>query len=53
MENDQQIIATDLFLFSSTLGKRLTQLMIDYGIGMAEVAKYIVKRVDQDYFGDD
>jgi restriction system protein len=33
-------------------GGRLTQLMIDHGVGVAKVAEYIVKKVDQDYFGD-
>lgn len=33
-------------------GERLTQLMIDHGVGVAKVAEYIVKKVDQDYFGD-
>jgi restriction endonuclease Mrr len=27
-------------------------LMIDYGIGVTEVATYKVKRIDNDYFGD-
>jgi restriction system protein len=31
-------------------GSQLAQLMIDYGIGVTEVAKYEVKRVDLDYF---
>jgi len=26
--------------------------MIDYGIGVTEVARFIVKKIDQDYFGD-
>jgi restriction system protein len=34
-------------------GERLTQLMIDHGVGVAKVAEYIVKKVDQDYFEDD
>jgi len=34
-------------------GVQLAQLMIDYGIGMAEVANYAVKRVDLDYFEDE
>ncbi len=32
-------------------GKQLAELMIDHGIGVAEVATYHVKRVDLDYFG--
>lgn len=31
-------------------GEQLSQLMIDHGIGVAEVANYAVKRVDIDYF---
>lgn len=36
-------------------GAQLAQLMIDYGIGVADVdvANYTVKRVDLDYFEDD
>jgi len=33
-------------------GGELAQLMIDYGIGVTEVARYIVKKIDLDYFGD-
>ena len=31
-------------------GEQLTQLMIDYGIGVAEESRYIVNRLDEDYF---
>ena len=31
-------------------GEQLAQLMIDHGIGVAEVLNYTVKRVDLDYF---
>jgi len=31
-------------------GDQLTGLMIDYGIGVAQVAAYTVKRLDSDYF---
>jgi len=31
-------------------GEELAQLMIDHGIGVAEVASYAVKKVDADYF---
>jgi restriction system protein len=31
-------------------GEQLAQLMIDHGIGIAEVVNYTVKRVDIDYF---
>ncbi len=34
-------------------GEQLAQLMIDYGIGVAEVASYTVKRIDADYFDQD
>lgn len=31
-------------------GEQLAQLMIDHGVGVNEMASYVVKRVDQDYF---
>jgi restriction system protein len=34
-------------------GDQLTQLMIDHGIGVTEVASYSVKRADKDYFGEE
>ncbi len=34
-------------------GDRLAQLMIEYGVGVTEVAAYHVKKPDLDYFGDD
>lgn len=34
-------------------GEQLAQLMIDYGIGVTEVAKYVVKKIDLDYFGEE
>ncbi|MDX2042664.1 MAG: restriction endonuclease [Acidobacteriota bacterium] len=34
-------------------GEMLAELMIDYGIGVTEVAAYIVKRTDSDYFGQE
>jgi restriction system protein len=34
-------------------GEQLAQLMIDHGIGVTEVASYVVKRVDQDYFSEE
>lgn len=34
-------------------GKRLAQLMIDYGIGVSEEATYTVKRMDTDYFSEE
>ncbi|MBA2278472.1 MAG: restriction endonuclease [Chloroflexia bacterium] len=32
-------------------GEQLADLMIDHGVGVADVATYQVKRVDDDYFG--
>jgi restriction system protein len=34
-------------------GDQLTQLMIDHNIGVAEVAHYSIKRIDQDYFSEE
>jgi restriction system protein len=34
-------------------GERLTQLMIDYDIGVSEYEKFIVKRIDTDYFNEE
>lgn len=34
-------------------GDQLTQLMIDYGVGVSEKAIYVVKRVDEDYFNQE
>jgi restriction system protein len=34
-------------------GEQLTQLMIDHGVGVTEVATYLVKRVDNDYFSEE
>lgn len=31
-------------------GEQLTQMMIDYGVGVTEINHYVVKRIDQDYF---
>lgn len=33
-------------------GEQLAQFMIDFGVGVAEVASYVVKKVDLDYFGE-
>jgi restriction system protein len=33
-------------------GKALSNLMIDYGIGVSATATYVVKRIDSDYFGE-
>lgn len=34
-------------------GEQLAQLMIDHGIGVTQVASYVVSRVDLDYFNND
>jgi restriction system protein len=34
-------------------GEQLAELMIDYGVGVSEVATYTVKRVDLDYFEEE
>lgn len=34
-------------------GEQLAQLMIDHGIGVADVASYMIKRVDLDYFDEE
>lgn len=31
-------------------GDQLTQLMIDHGVGVSEVARYTIKKIDLDYF---
>lgn len=31
-------------------GEQLTGLMIDYGIGVTQIASYTLKRLDSDYF---
>ena len=33
-------------------GKRLSALMIEHGVGVAEIASYTIKRIDADYFGE-
>lgn len=42
--NTQHIILVD--------GKRLTELMIEYGVGVSTQKAYLIKRVDSDYFSD-
>lgn len=42
--NAQHIILVD--------GKRLTELMIEYGVGISTQKAYLIKRVDSDYFSD-
>ena len=33
-------------------GKKLTDLMIEYGVGVSTQRTYFIKRVDSDYFSD-
>ena len=33
-------------------GSQLTELMIDYDLGVSTVASYAIKRVDTDYFDE-
>ena len=42
--NAQHIILVD--------GKRLTELRIEYGVGVSTPKAYLIKRVDSDYFSD-
>lgn len=42
--NAQHIILVD--------GKRLTELMIEHGVGVSTQKAYLIKRVDSDYFSD-
>jgi len=32
-------------------GDRLTELMIDHGVGVSTISSYEIKTVDSDYFG--
>ncbi len=34
-------------------GEQLVQFMIDHNVGVTEVASYVVKKIDNDYFNDD
>jgi restriction system protein len=34
-------------------GEKLAQLMMEHGVGVTEVARYPVMKVDQDYFGEE
>lgn len=42
---DRKIILID--------GEALAGFMMDYGVGVTDVASYLVKRIDSDYFGQD
>jgi restriction system protein len=34
-------------------GYQLSELMIDYGLGVSEAASYSVKRIDSDFFTEE
>lgn len=34
-------------------GDKLTELMMDFGVGVNNVATYVVQKIDPDYFGDE
>ncbi|WP_207543928.1 hypothetical protein [Desulfofundulus thermosubterraneus] len=34
-------------------GEKLAELMIEYGVGVTEVARYSLKRIDSDYFEEE
>jgi restriction system protein len=34
-------------------GEQLAQLMIDHDVGVAEESRYVVKKIDLDYFGEE
>jgi restriction system protein len=44
-KNETKIVLID--------GERLAQLMIDYDLGVSLVNKYEIKRIDNDYFGEE
>lgn len=44
-KNETKIVLID--------GEKLAQLMIDYDLGVSPVTKYEVKRIDNDYFGEE
>jgi restriction system protein len=44
-KNETKIVLID--------GERLAQLMIDYDLGVSLVNKYEIKRIDEDYFGEE
>lgn len=33
-------------------GRKLSELMIDFGVGVNDLASYVIKRIDTDYFED-
>jgi restriction system protein len=34
-------------------GERLTQFMIDYGVGVTEETRYIINKIDEDFFNEE
>jgi restriction system protein len=34
-------------------GDKLTQLMIDFGVGVSEIQTYTLQKIDSDYFDED
>lgn len=44
-----ELIEASLILID---GKRLSELMVQYNVGVSEVAAYTVKRIDSDYFDE-
>jgi restriction system protein len=34
-------------------GRRLAELMIDFGVGVSIVATYEIKKIDSDFFGEE
>ena len=44
-KNETKIVLID--------GEQLAQLMIDHDLGVSPVAKYEIKRIDNDYFGEE
>ncbi len=34
-------------------GEKLTELMMDFGVGVSRVATYTVQKIDPDYFGEE
>ena len=39
-------------VIDQAIGEHLTQLMIDYDIGVSKIASYDIKKIDTDYFLD-
>ncbi|WP_297159716.1 restriction endonuclease [Thermogemmatispora sp.] len=52
--NDAQGYARSVDNLSIVLidGEQMAQLMIDHGVGVTEETRYILKKIDSDYFGE-